>query len=50
VNKRLTTMCHLWPAIAPHGAEVPNSVWNLRYGVWMGFARAADQYNEEASK
>jgi len=40
-------MCHLWPAIAPHGAEVPTSVWNLPYGTWLGLARAASQYEQD---
>lgn len=43
-------MCHLWPSISPHGPEVPNSVWNLRYGVWLGFARATDQYIADMNK
>lgn len=45
MTKRLTTMCHLWPSISPHGPDVPTSVWNLTYGVWRGFAAAADDYN-----
>ena len=39
-------MCHLWPSISPHGDEVPTSIWNLPYGVWLGLAQAADAYNE----
>jgi hypothetical protein len=40
----MTTVCHLWPAISPHGPEVPNSIWNLPYGVWLGLAAHTDAY------
>lgn len=50
MNKRLVTMCRLFPSIAPHGPEVPTSVWNLSFAVWMGFARSVDQYIEDAKK
>jgi len=40
----MITVCHLWPAISPHGAEVPTSIWNLPYGVWRGIAASTDAY------
>jgi hypothetical protein len=43
----MTTVCHLWPSVSPHGPEVPTSIWNLQYGVWLGLAAAADQYIEQ---
>jgi hypothetical protein len=49
----LTTVCRLWPGISPHGPDVPTSVWNLPYGVWLGFADYTDQYlkaQKEAAK
>lgn len=38
------TVCHLWPGITPHRSGMPGSVWDLDYGVWLGFAKAADDY------
>jgi hypothetical protein len=29
---------------------VPNSVWNLQYGVWRGLAAEADMYVKEPRK
>ena len=43
---RLIVVCQRWPSISPHGPEVPTSVWNLPYGVWLGIAAACDEYLE----
>lgn len=43
----MATVCHLWPAVAPHGPEVPTSIWNLPYGVWVGLAASADHWIEQ---
>jgi hypothetical protein len=40
VYERLTTVCHLWPAISPW------NVFDLEVDVWLMFARAADDYNK----
>jgi hypothetical protein len=37
-------VCQLWPSIAPHGPEVPNSIWNLPYGLWIAIAHSTDDY------
>lgn len=34
-------VCHLWPGITPF------NVWNLRYGVWLMFADAADDWSKQ---
>lgn len=44
----MLTVCHLWPSVSPHGAEVPASIWNLQYGVWRAIAAAADSYERQA--
>jgi hypothetical protein len=36
----------LWPAVSPHGPEIPTSIWNLPYWTWRRLALAADQYEE----
>jgi hypothetical protein len=41
---RLLIITHLWPGISPHGDQVPTSVWNLPYGVWLMYAADADEY------
>ena len=41
VYRRLTTGCHVWP-----GAN-PFNVWNMSLDVWLLFAAAADQWNEQ---
>jgi hypothetical protein len=47
----MTTVCHLWPSISPHGPEVPNSIWNLPYGVWVhGIAPETDAYIDAKRK
>jgi hypothetical protein len=43
-------LTQLWPGISPHDALVPTSVWNLPYGVWLGYAAAVDQYEAEMKK
>ena len=37
-------MCHLWPGITPF------NVFALPYDVWVGFAKAADDYNKNAKE
>lgn len=46
MQKRLITVCHLWPGIVPH-RNSPNSVWNLAWGDWVMFAYAADAYDKQ---
>lgn len=46
----MITVCRLWPSISPHGHEVPNSIWNLPYGVWLGIKTSCDNYLEEVRK
>lgn len=40
----------MFPSISPHGPEVPQSVWNLPYGVWLGIANTVDSYIAEMNK
>lgn len=47
VHRRLLLLTNLWPGISPHGPEVPTSVWNLPYSVWVGYADACDQYEDD---
>ncbi len=37
----MTVVCHLWPSISPW------NIWDLEYGVWKGFAAAADAHIRE---
>jgi hypothetical protein len=48
--KRLVYMCHLIPSVSPHGAEVPTSVWNLPFGMWLGLAGFVDDYLAQKAK
>jgi hypothetical protein len=48
--KRLIDMCHLIPSVSPHGAEVPTSVWNLPFGMWLGLAAFVDDYIAHAKE
>jgi hypothetical protein len=41
----MTTVCRLWPSISPHGPEVPTSIWNLHYGVWVALAAETDAHH-----
>jgi hypothetical protein len=50
VYRRLILLTKLWPGISPHGSEVPTSVWNLPYVVWIGYADACDQYEDDMRK
>jgi hypothetical protein len=43
-------LTHLFPGISPHGPEVPQSVWNLPYDVWVAYAAAVDNWRDELRK
>lgn len=46
----MLAVCQLWPGITPHGPEVPVSIWNLPYRVWIGIASATDAHLAERAK
>lgn len=46
----MLVVCHLYYAVSPHDWEVPNSIWNLRYRVWVGIAASAEAYIAEMKK
>jgi hypothetical protein len=50
VYRRLLIVCQLWPSISPHGPEVPTSIWNLPYGVWLAIAAETDAALEAQKK
>ncbi|WP_279387567.1 hypothetical protein [Nocardioides jejuensis] len=37
-------ICEVWPGITPW------SIWDLTYGMWIGFAASADAVIEERRK
>jgi hypothetical protein len=41
VYQRLAVVCHVWPGITPF------NVFQLPYDMWVGFAKAADDYERE---
>lgn len=41
---RLVVICEVWPSISPW------NVWDLPYGMWLGFAESADAVIAERRK
>lgn len=48
--RRMLVVCQLWSSITPHGPEVPASIWNLPYHVWLGIAAATDAHLAEQER